>query len=134
MEAWEVIIICLLAFFICIAILMLTDVQDKIRRKKYPVWYEHYNRALSNSLTIGSKFREKTENINMRTKAIYDMFFNDECSIEEYTEAMKILNEEYSQAAKWFKINQEALGIEEDLKAADAYAKEHNLKWGIIYE
>ncbi len=134
METWEVVIFCLLALFIDIAILMLTDVKERIRRKRHPRWYELYDRALSHSLAVGSRFKEKTETINMRTKAIQELFFRDECTPDEYVEAMKTLNKEYSDAVKWFRLSKEALGIDADLRAADAYAKEHNLKWGIIYE
>ena len=62
------------------------------------------------------------------------MLFKGECSSEEYLEAMKILEKERAETVEQYHLKQEALGIDTDLKAADAYAKEHNLKWGIIYE
>ena len=52
----------------------------------------------------------------------------------EYLEAMKVLEKERVEAVEQYHLNQDALGIEVDLKEADAYAKEHNLKWGIIYD
>ena len=134
METWEVVIICLLALFIGIAILMLTDAQEKIRCKKHPVWYEHYNRAKHNSFRVGKVWQERAESISKRKELVMDMYLNDKCSDDEYDEAMKNLNIEYRDAIKWLKKNNELLGIVEDLKAADAFAKEHNLKWGIIYE
>ena len=134
METWEVVILCLLALFIGIAILMLTDVQERIRRKKHPKWYEYYDRALSNSLVIGTRFREQTETINARRELIQDMFFQGRCTADKYDDAMKAFDKEQREAAKQFSIDKEALGIMQDLAEADAYAKEHNLKWGIIYE
>ena len=133
METWEVVIICLLAFFIGITILMLTDIKEKIRRKKHPVWYEFYDRAKYNSFYIGSKFRRRTESIEMLRGVFKDKFFNDEYTEEVFNEAMDALEREYREAAKQFKIDKEVYGIDADLKAADAYAKEHNLKWGILY-
>jgi uncharacterized protein YecT (DUF1311 family) len=65
---------------------------------------------------------------------VMDMFFKGECTEDEYDNAMKSINKQYKEAAKQFSIDEEALRINEDLKAADAYAKKHNLKWGIIYE
>lgn len=134
METWEVVIFCLLALFIGIAILMLTDVKERIRRKKYPKWYELYDRALANSIWIGSSFRKKIETLNARRELVQETFFHGECTADEYSNAMKIIEEEQREAAKQFVIDKEAYGIEADLKEADAYAKEHNLKWGIMYD
>ena len=134
METWEVVIICLLALFIGIAILMLTDVKEKIRRKKHPVWYTYFDLAVKNSFEIGAKFRRQTESINKRRDKVQEMLFQGECTEDEYIDAMKTLAKEYSDAVKWFKLIKKELCIDDDLKAADAYAKEHNLKWGIIYE
>ena len=133
METWEVVIICLLTLFMGIAILMLTDVKEKIRRKKHPVWYEYYDRALSNSFMAGSKHHRQEEVFKARSKMTQDMFFNGKCTAEEYNEAMSSLYEDVCAESHRYMEEKEALGIDEDLKAADAYAKEHNLKWGIIY-
>ena len=134
METWEVVIMCLLALFIGIAILMLTDVEEKIRRKKHPEWYEHYNRAKRNSFIVGGEFSQKLNTIAARMDMLQGLLLNGKCSRGEYLDAIKVLEQERVEAVEQFHLRQESLGIEEDLKAADAYAKEHNLKWGIIYE
>ncbi len=134
METWEVVIFCLLALFIGIAILMLTDVKERIRRKIHPKWYELYDRAKSNAFRAGSEFSQKLDTICARGEMIQDMLFKGECSSEVYLEAMKVLEKERVEVVTQYQLKQEALGIEADLRAADAYAKEHNLKWGIIYE
>lgn len=134
METWEVVIFCLLALFIGIAILMLTDVEERIRRKQHPRWYEHYDRAKSNAFRAGGEFSQKLDTICARGEMLQDILFKGECSSEEYLEAMKILEKERVEVVTQYQLKQEALGIEADLRAADAYAKEHNLKWGIIYE
>ena len=133
METWEAVIICLLALFVGIAILMLADVKEKVRRKKHPVWYEHYDRALSNSLHVGSRFRKTTESLNARRDMIQEMFFHGECTEDEFMEAMKTVDKELLEAVRQFSIDREAYSIDTDLQEADAYAREHNLKWGIIY-
>jgi hypothetical protein len=133
MKTWEVFIFCLLVLVIGIDILMLTDIKERIRRKKHAKWYEHYDRAMRNSINAGIVLREKTESITKRKELVMDMYLNDKCSDDEYDEAMKTLNVEYRDITKWLKKNNELLGIEADLRAADAYAKEHNLKWGILY-
>lgn len=137
METCEVVIFCLLALFIGIAILMLTaltDVKEKIRRKKHPKWYEYYDRAKSNAFRAGSEFSQKLDTICTRGEMLQDMLFKGECSSEEYLEAMKVLEKERVEVVTQYHLKQDALGIEADLRAADVYAKEHNLKWGIIYE
>jgi hypothetical protein len=134
METWEVVIFCLLALFVGIAILTLTDVNEKIRRKRHPVWYEHYDRAKNNAFRAGSEFSQKLDTICARGEMLSAILFKGECSREEYLEAMKTLEKERVETVEQYHLKQEALGIDADLKAADAYAKEHNLKWGIIYE
>lgn len=134
METWEVVIICLLALFMGIAILMLTDVKEKIRRKKHPVWYEYYDRALHNAFDIGGKYTKMLDSINTRLKFNQDLYIEGKCTDEEYKKAVNTIDADFIDAYKWYKQAEEALRINEDLRAADAYAKEHNLKWGIIYE
>lgn len=134
METWEVVIFCLLTMFGGIAIWMLVDVKEIIRRKQHPKWYEHYDRAKRNCFQVGGEFSQKLDTICARVKMIQDMLFKGECSKEEYLEAMKVLEKERVEAVEQYHLKQEALGIDADLKEADAYAKEHNLKWGIIYE
>ena len=134
METWEVVIFCLLVLFIGVAILMLTIGAEKLRRKKHPVWYELYDRALANSIWVGSTFRKKLETINARRERFQELFFHGELTEEEYDNAMEILDKERTVAAKQFCIDKTAYGIEDDLKKADAYAKKHNLKWGILYD
>ena len=134
METLEVVIICLLALFIGIIILMLTDGKEKIRRKKHPVWYKYYDRAVHNAFDIGGKYTKRLDNINMRRKFYQDLYIEGKCTDEEYKKAMNTIDTDFIDAYKWYKQAEEALCINEDLRAADAYAKKHNLKWGIIYE
>jgi hypothetical protein len=134
METWEVVIFCLLALFIGIAILMLTDVKERIRRKQHPKWYELYDRAKNNAFRAGSEFSQKLDTICARGEMIQDMLFKGEYSSEEYLEAMKALEKERVEVVTQYQLKQTTLGIAADLRAADVYAKEHNLKWGIIYE
>jgi hypothetical protein len=134
METWEVVIFCLLALFVGIAILMLTDGKEKIRCKKHPIWYEHYNRAKHNSFMAGSKHHKQEEVFKARSKMIQDMLFNGKCTADEYNEAMRSLYEDVCTESTRYMEELESLGIMQDLEAADAYAKEHNLKWGILFK
>ena len=115
--------------------LMLGDtIIERIRRKKHPKWYELYNRAKNNAFRAGGEFSAKLDTICARGEMLGDMLYKGACSKDEYLEAMKVLEKERVEAVEQYHLNQDALGIEVDLKEADAYAKEHNLKWGIIYD
>lgn len=135
METWEVVILSILLFtFWCMCVLSTADIKERIRRKQHPMWYELYDRAKNNAFRAGSEFSQKLDTICARVEMIQDMLFKGECSSEAYLEAMKILEKERVEVVTQYQFKQEALGIEADLRAADAYAKEHNLKWGIVYE
>jgi pyruvate formate-lyase activating enzyme-like uncharacterized protein len=98
------------------------------------VWYEHFDRAKNNAFDIGGKYIKRLDNINMRRKFYQDLYTEGKCTDEEYKKAMNTIDVDFIDAHKWYKQAEEALRINEDLRAADTYAKEHNLKWGIIYE
>ena len=118
----------------CVGMLVREPIVERARRKQYPKWYERYDRALKNAFCIGCQFRDKTETINKRREMIQETFLKNKCSEEEYKEAMRIIANDYTEAVNWFNSMKESFGIEADLKDADKYAKENDLKWGIIYE
>ena len=128
------IVICLIALIVCAALLVSESAQERIRRKKHPKWYELYNRAEHNAIHLGSTVHEQTETLNKRMKLLNKTYLEDKCTEDEYIDAMNILTKEYSEIVKQFKQAKADLHIEADMQEADAYAKEHNLKWGIIYE
>lgn len=136
METWAVAILSILLFtFMCMCVLSITDIiKDKVRRRQHPKWYECYDRAMNNAFRAGSEFSQKLDTICARGEMIQDMLFKGECSSEKYLEAMKVLEKERVEVVEQYQLKQTILGIDTDLKEADAYAKEHNLKWGIIYE
>ena len=136
METYEVFILAGFALIVlAVAGLAIgSSIKEKVRRKKHPVWYEHYNNALANSMHIGNKFRHRIEYINKLKEVFQDKFFEGGYTEAEFNDAIDVLNIEYKDATRQFRADKEAYGIEADLKAADAYAKEHNLKWGVIYD
>ena len=129
-----VVVVVLLAFGVGGAILIFTDVGERVRRKKHPVWYEHFDRAKNNAFDIGGKYTKMLDSINERRKLVQDTFIEGRCTAEDYKVVMKDIDTDFIDAINWYKQAEAALRINEDLKAADAYAKEHNLKWGILYE
>lgn len=127
-------VVCFVVAFLCFSFLGVDSIIEKGRRKKHPKWYEHYNRALSNAIMTGIALNNQLETLSAREEMVRDLFLDGKCSADEYKNAMKIIEEERVEAVEQARRSRETLGIDEDLKAADAYAKEHNLKWGIIYE
>lgn len=136
MKTYEIgMLVVFVLILLAITVLAVGDyIKERLRRKKHPVWYKYYNRALSNSMAAGRRFREDTKTIDKRKEMVRELFFEGDCSAEVFDEAMNKLNEEYNEAVKRFKLIKEELCIDADLEAADAYAKEHNLKWGILYK
>lgn len=117
----------------CLYLLVKDFVQERIRRKLHPKWYELWDRALSNSFCIGGKFHDMSETLNKRRALVHETYFTGKCTEDEYREAMTTITDEYVKAVKWYNTTKLALGIEEDLKEADSYARENNLEWGLIY-
>lgn len=105
---------------------------DVYRHKKHSIWYTHYNRALRNSLCIGSELREATDYFNSQVAFIQKQLLEDGCSAESYCEEIQTLALSYCSAVTRYKNAKEALGIDADIAAADAYAKEFKLKWGYL--
>lgn len=127
--------IALVAFALvaCIYLLVKDWLQEKMRRKLHPKWWELWDRAVSNSFCIGGKFHDMSETISKRSALVHETYFADKCTEDEYREAMKTITDDYIHAVQWYKTTKTALGIEEDLKEADTYARENNLEWGLIY-
>lgn len=121
------------ALVYCVYLLVKDGVQERIRRKRHPKWWELWDRALSNAFCIGGKFHDMSETINKRSTLVHETYFAGKCTEDEYREAMKTIADDYVQAVQWYKTTKTALGIEEDLKEADTYARENNLEWGILY-
>ena len=105
---------------------------DVYRHKKHSVWYTHYNRALRNSLRIGSKLREATDYFNSQVAFMQKQLLEGGCSAESYCEEMQALALSYCSAVTIYNNAKEVLGIDADIAAADAYAKEFKLKWGYL--
>lgn len=107
---------------------------DVYRHKKHSIWYTHYNRALRNSIRIGSELREATGYFNSQVAFMQKQLLDGGCSAESYCEEMQALALSYCSAVTIYKNAKEALRIDADIAAANAYAKEHNLKWGMLDE
>jgi hypothetical protein len=105
---------------------------DVYRHRKHSIWYTHYNRALRNSLRIGSELREATDYFNSQVAFMQKQLLEGGCSAETYCEEMQALALSYCSAVTIYNNAKEALGIDADIAAADAYAKEFKLKWGYL--
>ena len=116
-----------------IVILVGFDVVEFFRRKKHPKWFEHFDRATKNSFSIGGRLKDKTAAINKFISAQQEALIDGKWTDEDYRTLMRCCADEYIKAVNQYRKDFEASGIDADLKAADAYAKEHNWKWGILY-
>ena len=109
------------------------DVVEYFRRLKHPKWYEYFDRAKKNSFVIGSRLRDATDIVNKCIVTAQEAYKNKEWTAEQFRCIMKLYADEYVRAVEQYQQDTIALGIDDDLKAADKYAKEHNWKYGILY-
>ena len=110
------------------------SVAEIYRRKKHPIWYGYYDRAVHNSFSIGERLKDKTDIINKCITATQEAYKKGECTVDEFRGLMKINVNDYIKAVTQYHKDFVNLKIDEDLRAADAYAKEHNWKFGYLYD
>lgn len=127
-------IACVAGLF-CLPILLINLIDhiiESYRRNKYPEYFEFYDTAVYESFKIGRKLNAEKRRIEHYIKLYGDGYRDGECTVEHITKKM-------AEVTKWWvnacdEYNQEYKNIKVLLQKADAYAKEHNLEWGIIYE
>lgn len=110
------------------------DVVEYFRRLKHSKWYEHFDRATKNSFYVGSRMKDETDVINKCIVIMQEAYKKGDLTAEQFRGVMEVYTNDYIKAVCQFKQDIIALEIDEDLRAADTYAKEHNWKYGILYE
>lgn len=109
------------------------DVVEHFRRLKHPKWYEHFDRAKKNSFAVGGRLKDATDIVNKCIATAQEAYRDGKWTAGEFRCIMKLYADEYVRAVDQYQQDTVALGIDEDLKAADNYAKEHKWKYGILY-
>lgn len=119
--------------FLFILIVGLIDhIVSSARRNKYPEYFDLYDSAIYESFRVGGKFSDDKKRINHKLKKYTDGYKDGECTKEFFENKMQELTQSYIKICDTY--SQERLSIEVLWKRADAYAKQHNLKWGVIYD
>ena len=111
---------------------LVDHIVESIRKNKHPEYFEFYDTAVSESFRIGGKLSAEKKRIEYYIKLYGEGYRDGECTVEHITKKMAELTRIWINACDTF--NQEQENIKVLWQKADAYAKEHNLKWGIIYE
>lgn len=120
-------------FFLPILLVNLIDhIIESVRKNKHPEYFEFYDTAVYESFRIGGDLNAEKRRIEYYIKLYGDGYRDGECTVEHITKKMAQLTQWWITACD--KYNEEQKNINVLLQKADAYAKEHNLKWGIIYE
>lgn len=101
------------------------------RRRKHTKYFEYYDTAITESFRIGGKLASVKKYIEFKIKLYSDGYRDGECTAEDITTKMSELTKMWIEACDTY--NYEKNSIEVLWKKADAYAKEHKLKWGKIY-
>ena len=136
MDKWlQVIIIATACFSVFFLPIFLIDNVDRwikcIRKHKHPEYFDLYETAVSESFRLGGKLNSEKKYIEHYLKLYGDGYRDGECTREDFDKKMRELTRMYIDACDNY--NQEYSNIKTLLDKADAYAKEHNLKWGKLY-
>ena len=124
--------ICGMLFLPILFVDLIDHIIKSIRKNKYPEYFEFYDTAVSESFRIGGKLNAEKRRIEYYIKLYSDGYRDGECTAEDITKKTAQLTRWWINACDEY--NQEQKTIKVLLQKADAYAKEHNLKWGIIYD
>jgi hypothetical protein len=104
---------------------------DEQRRQQYPEYFELFDAAMDIVSDVDGQTEHKTKYFKYHFKLIYEGLRDGECTVEYFQEYLDRINKEYIEFATWFEAkNKEAKDL---FRKADWYAKERNLKWGILY-
>ena len=110
------------------------DIVEYFRRRKHPKWYEYFDRAKHNSFSVGGRLGDEIDIANKCIATMQEAYRKGTITEKVFRRAMEIYTDDYIKAVAQYNKDYLESGIDEDLKAADAYARKHNCKWGIIYE
>jgi hypothetical protein len=131
-------VFCTIAIPLLIVMLpiLLTDVINRLldinRRRKHPIYFDSYDRAVSKAFERAAEYNKRKEYFDYKFKLYNDGLCNGECTEEYYREQMAKLMVEYKELCFWFRDSEKE--INELLRQADLYAKEHGLSWGVLYD
>lgn len=119
----------------CWLIVLLVKITSKClneyRREQYPEYFKLFDEAMDISNEVYDLAKHKKTYFEYKLKLIYEGLQEGECTVEYFQEYLDRINKEYIEFATWFKAkNKEAKDL---FRKADRYAKERNLKWGILY-
>ena len=119
--------------FLPILLVELIDhIVKSIRKAKHPEYFELYKTAVSESFRIGGRFNAEKNRIEYYLKLYSEGYKDGECTKKDFEDEMLKLTNMYIRACNEY--NTEYATVKDLLKKADIYAKQHNLKWGIIYD
>ena len=102
------------------------------RRTKYPEYFKYYDEGMT--LTIGAalQYNAIMEKFNYKVKKLSDGLHDGECTPEYFRKNWTDLGERYIECIDF--IGDPMKQGDQLFKKAHAYAVEHNLKWGLIYD
>jgi hypothetical protein len=119
---------------ICFLLVLLPIVQwdiNKRRRKKYVKYFELFDAAIKLSDESSSYIRHESEFLEFHFKMLADGLREGECTEEYFERRIAELSKRYYKACECFKASKQQ--VETLFRAADKYAKENLLAWGMLY-
>lgn len=121
----------IVCWLVVLFIKIVNEELDKRRREQYPEYFEYFDAAMDLSNEAHDTCKHKKTYFEYHLKLIYEGLQEGECTVEYFKKYTDRINKEYIEFATWFEAkNKEA---KELFIKADRYAKERDLKWGILY-
>jgi hypothetical protein len=104
----------------------------KYREARYPEYFELYRKAMTDAFRVGTNYTKELKYLKFNMELYTEGYRDGECTREYFERKMgnlvvqyADLTDEYTEACKENK---------KLVDAVDAYAREHNLKWGRMYD
>ena len=118
-------LIWLVVFFISVLV-------DKHRRKKYPEYFELFDAAMEQASKGSAYIEKEADFLEFHFEMLRDGLRDGECTEEYFKKRFGELSERYSKACKYHESRIKQSNIL--FRAADKYARDNDLKWGLLYD
>lgn len=112
-------------------VIVFTVMRDRRRREHHPRYFKYFDKAMEIRREIHEQTQRKREYFESRLKLIYDYRRSGEGTEEYFSTCSRTISKEYLEFQEWF--NEQHKSADRLFEKADLYAKEHGLKWGVLF-
>jgi hypothetical protein len=104
---------------------------EQRRKEQHPEYFKYYNAAMKICFDASEKVNHEASYIKYHFDLITEGLRDGECTEEYARKRLNELSDRHIEITNWFK--EQRADADELFRAADFYAKENNLLWGVLY-